>query len=373
MNANFSLRRDDWKSERDRIDLATVATSLLGPAPGRRGERGRKLWWPCPFHNDANPSFGIDPGKPTWKCWGCGEHGDAANLLMRLERLTFPEAVRRLTGGPLGLTTHRTPPRPAPTPSRDGSRGLPVAAAMNLVAEAEARLWTPEGAEALDHLTHHRRLTPETIREARLGWTSWAEVPTQDGRRFTARGIVIPWWDRGRLALVKIRQPDEDRPKYVEAFRDHPEAFPAWPTAVGMPLVVVEGELDGLLLGQGLAGLAAVLTLGPASIAPESMARGRLVGLSPWLIAHDADPAGDKAAELWTSKCCRRVRPPEPFKDWCEAAKEGVDLRRWWCERLAGNPTPALFSWRELTAMRWGPAVGDATPGIVIDAPNSKP
>ena len=74
----------DWKSERDRIDLGQVATRLLGPAPGRKGERGRRLWWPCPFHQDSNPSFCVDPGKPWWKCHGCGERGDAAEALFSL-------------------------------------------------------------------------------------------------------------------------------------------------------------------------------------------------------------------------------------------------------------------------------------------------
>src|SRR5438270_45838 len=76
--------RIDWRAERDRVVLVEVAIDLLGPAPGRRGERGRKLWWNCPFHDDPNPSSVIDPVKPWWKCWGCGEHGDAASLVMRL-------------------------------------------------------------------------------------------------------------------------------------------------------------------------------------------------------------------------------------------------------------------------------------------------
>src|SRR3954452_17446777 len=92
--------RIDWKTERERIDLAAVATRLLGPAPGRRGEGGRRLWWCCPFHEDPNPSFCIEPGKEWWKCHGCGASGDAANLVMRRESMTFPEAVNFLTGGP---------------------------------------------------------------------------------------------------------------------------------------------------------------------------------------------------------------------------------------------------------------------------------
>jgi hypothetical protein len=35
----------DWKAVCGTIDLAFAATNLLCPAPGRRGERGKKLWW----------------------------------------------------------------------------------------------------------------------------------------------------------------------------------------------------------------------------------------------------------------------------------------------------------------------------------------
>src|SRR3954447_20802288 len=100
MKPTFSGPRVDWTAERDAIDLAALATNLLGPAPGRRGERGRKLWWSCPFHEDPNPSFVVEPGKPRWKCYGCEAHGDAATLVMKLNGWTFPEATAYLAGGP---------------------------------------------------------------------------------------------------------------------------------------------------------------------------------------------------------------------------------------------------------------------------------
>src|SRR5262249_32255785 len=60
----------------------------------------------------------------------------------------------------------------------------------------------------------------------------------------------------------------------------------------------------------------------------------------------------------------RRVRPPEPFKDWTEARQGGVDLSRWWREILAGIERPRLFSWEKLSTQRWGPALTDAITGI---------
>ncbi len=74
-----------------------------------------------------------------------------------------------------------------------------------------------------------------------------------------------------------------------------------------------------------------------------------------WFIATDADDAGVKAASGWPA-VARRARPPGAFKDWTEAAQAGVNLRRWWLERIRGTEAPALFTWDELFSWRWGPA-----------------
>jgi DNA primase len=336
--ATASGNRLDWPAIRDRVDMAKVATALLGPAPGRRGERGRRLWWPCPFHEDKNPSFVIDPGKPYWRCYGCGEHGDAANLVMRLQGVGFPEAVAYLAGKPAPSGKPARPRHPAASPAKapgkspEEASGLPLADALALIADAEQRLWTPEGTAALEYLRRDRGLTEATIRQARLGRVRSVMIPKADGVGFfKASGVSIPWHDAGGLTLAKIRQPEGSRPRYAEAFRDRPEVFPSMESIrPGLPLVIVEGEFDALLLGQELAGLASVITTGSASNGPSGRILLAALASPRWFAAHDADPAGDKAATLWPARAIR-VRPPAG-KDWTDCYRAGIDLRRWWVE-----------------------------------------
>jgi hypothetical protein len=250
---------------------------------------------------------------------------------------------------------------------------MPPEAAADLVARAEDRLWSPGESVGRNYLTGPRRcLTPETARAAHLGLTA-----PEDKIAYESVGIVIPWYNAGRLALVKVRvldgwlqrYPKHKRPpKYFEVFRDPALAtvYPG-PEAVrpGRPLVIVEGEFDALLLGHALADLAAVVTLGSASAHPGPRILGPLLAAHPWYVATDHDPAGDGAAARWPVST-RRVPPPAPYKDWTEARRDGVHLRRWWEEVLADNGQPVLFTPEELAAMRWGPKVDDPTPGIVV-------
>ena len=68
------------------------------------------------------------------------------------------------------------------------------------------------------------------------------------------RESSIPWLDRDRLALVKIRQPEGKRAEVRRSVPRPPERSIQAPrrSGPGMPLVIVEGEFDALLLGQEL-------------------------------------------------------------------------------------------------------------------------
>lgn len=50
----------------------------------------------CPFHSEKSPSFFVDEVLQRYKCFGCGEHGDALSFLQKYEGLTFGEALESL-------------------------------------------------------------------------------------------------------------------------------------------------------------------------------------------------------------------------------------------------------------------------------------
>lgn len=57
---------------------------------------GRNYVGLCPFHTEKTPSFSVNPDKQICYCFGCGEGGNEISFLMKIQDVSFPEAVRRL-------------------------------------------------------------------------------------------------------------------------------------------------------------------------------------------------------------------------------------------------------------------------------------
>ncbi|HEX7017586.1 MAG TPA: CHC2 zinc finger domain-containing protein, partial [Patescibacteria group bacterium] len=73
----------------------------------RSGSNFRGL---CPFHSEKSPSFFVSEVLQRYKCFGCGESGDAFTFLEKYEGMTFSEALRTLADQ-AGITlkeVHRT-------------------------------------------------------------------------------------------------------------------------------------------------------------------------------------------------------------------------------------------------------------------------
>ncbi len=59
-------------------------------------KRGGRFSALCPFHRERTPSFFINDEKNTYHCFGCGAGGSIFRFVMEMEKISFPEAVRRI-------------------------------------------------------------------------------------------------------------------------------------------------------------------------------------------------------------------------------------------------------------------------------------
>ena len=75
-----------------RIDLADHI-SEYGIDLHRTGSSAKAC---CPFHTEKTPSFHVNSEKGFYKCFGCGEGGDAFTFVQKYEGIPFIEALRKL-------------------------------------------------------------------------------------------------------------------------------------------------------------------------------------------------------------------------------------------------------------------------------------
>jgi len=72
---------------------------ILSDIVGRKVKlhrRGRQATGLCPFHNEKSPSFHVYDEDGHYHCFGCNQHGDAIAFLMRMDGISFPDAVEKL-------------------------------------------------------------------------------------------------------------------------------------------------------------------------------------------------------------------------------------------------------------------------------------
>jgi DNA primase len=122
----------------------------------------------CPFHKEKTPSFSVNATHGYYHCFGCHEKGDVFNFVMKMDSLSFPEAVRAVaqkTGIPLPRREFNSPEEAREAGLRRQLIDIHEAATQYF----EAQLRSPEAARAREYLTS-RAVTPETIKTFRLGY-----------------------------------------------------------------------------------------------------------------------------------------------------------------------------------------------------------
>lgn len=75
----------------ERVDIVSIIGERI-----QLKRSGSNWFGPCPFHQEQDPSFCVNPRTQFFHCFGCQEHGSAIGFIMKFDRLTFVEAVEKL-------------------------------------------------------------------------------------------------------------------------------------------------------------------------------------------------------------------------------------------------------------------------------------
>lgn len=80
------------------IDEVRFASDIVSVVSGylTLRQKGRNHFGLCPFHKEKTPSFSVNQELQIFHCFGCGAGGNVFTFLMKLEGLTFVEAVKLL-------------------------------------------------------------------------------------------------------------------------------------------------------------------------------------------------------------------------------------------------------------------------------------
>ncbi len=122
----------------------------------------------CPFHKEKTGSFSVNAAHQFYHCFGCKESGDVFNFVMKMDSLSFPEALRAVAakaGVPLPKREFNSPEEQRDAGLRRQLMDIHEAATQYF----EAQLKSPSAARAREYLTG-RGVSPDTIAKFRIGY-----------------------------------------------------------------------------------------------------------------------------------------------------------------------------------------------------------
>lgn len=379
------MQRDDLERVRDATDLVELIGSYV--ALRKAGKNFKGL---CPFHQEKTPSFIVFPETQTFHCFGCGAGGDAIGFLMRVENLSFREALERLAER-AGITLTPSRPRDADLDAR-----LLRLAELNALAAAwfSHVLWNTAHGEPGRRLLDQRGVDRDTAERFQLGFApeSWDALlghlvrqgatpdelveaglagRSDDGSlydRFRSR-LMFPIRDRdGRVIGFGARALGDAQPKYLNTPQTPLFDKGASLYAIDLALehirrtrevIVVEGYMDAIAAHQfGYPNV--VASMGTALTERQVRLVRRTVDRI--VLALDADAAGQAATlrglDVLRESLAEPERPaPDPQQLVRFERTLRVDLR---IARLPEGKDPDELIRRNRAA--WEQAIGQPVP-----------
>ncbi len=312
---------DRLRSESDIVSIVSDYVALK--------KKGKNYWGCCPFHNEKTPSFSVTPDKGFFYCFGCQSGGNVFNFLMKVESITFFEAVK-LLAKKLNIPMPEKEKSP-----REQARDQEIARIYQVNELARdffhsCLTKTNYGKPARDYLAS-RGITAECIDFFKLGFAPpfWDKLSSAFSERGIALDILLksglcaartsgdgvydrfrnrimfPISDvRGRIVGFGGRVLDDTQPKYLNS--PETQVFNKRQVLYGIEsaykpirdlgkVIIVEGYLDAITLyTHGIKNV--VASLGTAFTPEQARTLLKLNNLNTELLfSYDSDAAGQNA------------------------------------------------------------------------------
>lgn len=285
-------------------------------------KRGRTHVCNCPFHSEKTPSCTVFPDTQSFYCFGCGAGGDVITFTMKMENLSYIEAVRLLA-----QRSGMELPTENPEEARNARRKVRC---LEINREAAnffyKQLISGNDKRGLQYFAE-RKLQPQIIKKYGLGFApdDWNQLRDhlrakgyRDKEMVTAgvcqqsqkgsvydnfrNRVIFPIVDlRGNVIGFGGRVLDDSKPKYLNTGKtpvfDKGRNLFSMQFAKNAPsttMILAEGYMDVIAIHQ--AGFENVVaTLGTA-ITPD---QARLISqyAKEVVIAYDSDGAGQAATQ----------------------------------------------------------------------------
>jgi DNA primase len=311
--------------KRSSVEQVVAAVDMVEIVAGRTQLRRSGAQWTgrCPFHDDHNPSFSVNPVEKLYHCFTCGAGGDLIRFVRETEGLDFAPAIEWLADR-YGVQLEYEETAPGFDARRTRRERL-LALLESAAKFYERHLWESEAGAPVRTYLEERGLSEETCKRFRLGLSPGGDrlaakarakgysqeelvaagLVNRRGNDYYAGRLVFPLADaRGRVLGFGARRLAEEDPipaKYVNS--PEGELFRKSSIVYGLDraratiakesrAVVVEGYTDVMALHQrGLE--AAVASMGTAL---TELQLRELRRLTPRLyLCFDADAAGAEA------------------------------------------------------------------------------
>ncbi len=318
MNDAYESFKEQVRAQADIVKVVSEYVALK--------KKGGRYWGCCPFHGEKTPSFTVTPGKNLFHCFGCHVGGDVFNFVMKIENVSFPEAIKILANK-YGIPIPEKQKTEQEILREKNSKQIFDSNALAVKFFQACLLKTEYGKNALEYLSK-RGIDADIIERFSLGLAApgyhtlcnalekrgvsaellakaGLAVKRDDGSvydRFRER-IMIPIKDaRGRVVGFTGRVVGKGEPKYLNT--GETELFTKRSILFGMDvafkpakerkqIIVVEGHMDAISLHA--AGIDwTVASMGTAFTEQHANLIARVV--PEVVFSFDSDEAGLKAA-----------------------------------------------------------------------------